>query len=860
MLERWFERGEQAGCFLDTFRLFPEYGNRKAWNSIDPDYRDYCIRSGEEALGCSFPALTADRFFRYFSEGVRDDGIYFERREILFRLLVAECLEGKKRFLPKIADAVWLICEESTWMIPAHLNQGHQRGNVWKLPKAEPDFIDLFCAETGSLLAWVFYFLRNEIAALAPEIGERVLYEIRRQIVLPFRTYKSMWWMGNRGEAMNNWNPWILSNLLTVFLVLGEENREEYIRETMRLIDHFIRQYPADGGCEEGSGYWNSAAGMLFDYLEQIYRVTNGELTVFEEPLLRNMGEFIFKMYISHNQYVNFADASPKRVVSTDLIYRFGERTGSDAMCRFAAMEFEPPDYMAFGANSFFRQLNKLWGFGVLKNRKNREAFEPADQYLEDLQVFTARSRDGRIFAAGKGGHNDESHNHNDVGQVILYCAGRPVILDPGTETYTSKTFGPDRYDIWTMRSEYHNLPTINGYDQKPGRDYSADKAEFRSDEKEAVFSVDIKAYPEEAGVRSYRRKLVLEKETGCALLTDDLEMKQDTKDIRFRFMLLNEPGLPNQADSDETEEQSQGVVLIHAGEGEGGDVRLEYDSGLLEPEVGPVALGDEKMRREWGTDCLYRLTFRWKQNGRGQSFRFRFVPVCDDNSGEKESMKNVVNSANVAFILAKLDELYGTTKEGFFHKENWQLLAAIMLSAQSTDKQVDEALPGLFREFPTAQKVSEAPAESIEDAIRSVGLYKVKAKNLKECCTRLVRDYGGEVPDTIEGLLTLPGVGRKTATLYLADAYGIPGVTVDTHVFRISRRLGWASGKNPAEVEKELRKVLPEDHWNRINFQLIYHGRSICTARKAKCEECPLAAWCERRIEKAGDKNETKA
>lgn len=203
-----------------------------------------------------------------------------------------------------------------------------------------------------------------------------------------------------------------------------------------------------------------------------------------------------------------------------------------------------------------------------------------------------------------------------------------------------------------------------------------------------------------------------------------------------------------------------------------------------------------------------------------------------------------------VKLVLEKLDEEYGVTKEGFFHQQPWQLLAAIMLSAQSTDKQVDEVLPGLFSRYQTAEQMAKAPLEEIEDAIRSIGLYKNKAKNLKKCCQQIVEEHGGEVPKDIEGVLTLAGVGRKTATLFLADAYGIPGVTVDTHVFRVSHRLGWAVGKNPVEVEKELQKVLPEDHWNRINFQLIYHGRAVCTARKAKCEGCALEKWCEKKID----------
>ena len=146
--------------------------------------------------------------------------------------------------------------------------------------------------------------------------------------------------------------------------------------------------------------------------------------------------------------------------------------------------------------------------------------------------------------------------------------------------------------------------------------------------------------------------------------------------------------------------------------------------------------------------------------------------------------------------ILDKLDQEYGTTKEGFLHQEDWQLLTAIMLSAQSTDKQVDEVLPGLWKKFPDLEAVMLASVEEVENAIKSIGLYKVKAKNIKKCCEKLWKEHNKKVPKGMDELVELPGVGRKTATLFLADAYGVPGVTVDTHVFRISKRIGWAEGK----------------------------------------------------------------
>lgn len=197
------------------------------------------------------------------------------------------------------------------------------------------------------------------------------------------------------------------------------------------------------------------------------------------------------------------------------------------------------------------------------------------------------------------------------------------------------------------------------------------------------------------------------------------------------------------------------------------------------------------------------------------------------------------------------LDETYGVTKEGFLHKEPWQLLLAIMLSAQSTDKQVEEALPALWERFPTVADMANAQIEEIEEKIRSIGLYKNKAKNMKKCCQQIIENFSGEVPKTMDELLTLAGVGRKTANLFLSDAYGIEGITVDTHVMRISKRLGWANGKNPEQVEYELQKVLPKEHWIRINFQLIYHGRAICTSRKAHCERCMLEKYCDKKLEK---------
>ncbi|WP_269477417.1 endonuclease III domain-containing protein [Hominibacterium faecale] len=200
-----------------------------------------------------------------------------------------------------------------------------------------------------------------------------------------------------------------------------------------------------------------------------------------------------------------------------------------------------------------------------------------------------------------------------------------------------------------------------------------------------------------------------------------------------------------------------------------------------------------------------------------------------------------------VTEILSRLDERYGSEKETFDFPQPWQQLVGIILSAQTTDRQVNQVLPQLFGTYGTPAELGKADVGEVMEIIRPVGLHKTKGRNIIACCRRLEEEFGGAVPQSIQELLRLPGVGRKTATLCLADVYHIPGVTVDTHVFRIARRLGWARGKTPAAVEKELEAVLPRTHWNRINFQLVEHGRTICSARKADCKICPLTPWCEK-------------
>lgn len=197
--------------------------------------------------------------------------------------------------------------------------------------------------------------------------------------------------------------------------------------------------------------------------------------------------------------------------------------------------------------------------------------------------------------------------------------------------------------------------------------------------------------------------------------------------------------------------------------------------------------------------------------------------------------------AANVVRILSKLYPEKGMVDMG----KAEDTLIATLLSARSTDVQVLRVYPGLRRAYPTLADLAKAPVASIASKIASIGLYRNKAKAIKALAQMLIKDFAGQVPRTMDELVRLPGVGRKTASCVLAYAFKIPAIAVDTHVYRIAHRLGWAKGRTAEQVEMELRKLVPEKEWIDINRSMVQFGRDICKPGKPQCYRCPVAKWC---------------
>lgn len=199
----------------------------------------------------------------------------------------------------------------------------------------------------------------------------------------------------------------------------------------------------------------------------------------------------------------------------------------------------------------------------------------------------------------------------------------------------------------------------------------------------------------------------------------------------------------------------------------------------------------------------------------------------------------------NQRHILDELDRLYPQPKPELHFTNPYETLVAVMLSAQCTDKQVNKVTPAVFARFPDVKSMAEADVSELYPMVKSCG-FKSKAGNIIAACRMILTDFGGEVPHTMEELTRLPGVGRKTANVVMSTAFHIPAIAVDTHVFRVSNRLGLADASDVLKTEMQLRALIPQEKWSDAHHWLIFHGRRVCKAQHPLCEECPLRAWCK--------------
>lgn len=576
---------------------YPLYADRAGWDALTGKHRAMLIRRGEQKLDFEWKVIRATDYLEYERSGNRK--IMEDRNNAnlksLTDLVVAELAEGRGRFVDQILNGVFHLCEETSWALSAHTPLQRSRRS---LPAKDDHVLALVSCETGALLAWIDYFFGETFARIDPSVPARIRREVRERILDTYLSRaEAFWWTGFREEGnhtINNWNPWCNCNVLLCFLLL-EENPDrlaDAVCRTMQSVDKFLNYVKGDGACEEGPAYWEAAAGKAYDYLQVLDWATRGAVSLFDTPMIRDMGEYISRSYVGEGWVVNFADATARGAGPAPLIYRYGKAVGSDEMVRFAAAlvaEKRSP-LLNFGRD----MLRTLENIRCSCELAAAEPAMPAHAFTWYPETEFCYMRSGDLFLAAKGGHNNESHNHNDTGTFILCADSEPVLLDAGVGTYTRQTFSSERYTIWSMQSDYHNLPKINGFSQHYGARYKA--AAVEADARRNTFALDIAgAYPAQAGIRTWRRT--------CRLQPNGMTLTED--------FALTAPAVPNELHfmcRGEADIATPGRIAVATPAGR--RVVLRYDAAQFEPSVERIALPDPRLSNVWG-DALLRLKLR---------------------------------------------------------------------------------------------------------------------------------------------------------------------------------------------------------------------------------------------------------
>lgn len=510
------------------------------WADIAREKREQLLAWGNEALA-GYPMLTATRFLAFSRTGNRQvyEQPYFARRSLLMGAALAECAADDGRYLDAVIDGIWCICEESAWVLSAHNGSDHPGAPPMAarpLPDVTNPYVDLFAAQTAATLADVLYLLQDRLDAVSPLIARRARREIDLRVVTPFLTHDDFWWMGMIRRDVNNWTPWIVSNVIDVLLLLERDahRRSEGIARGMRMLDSYLAVLPPDGGCDEGAGYFNMAGAALADALQSVYAATGGRVSFYHEPLIRRIAAFPLHAHIDGPYFINFADCDAMPRMDGERLLHLGQRTDNPALAALGAQALaRRNDVRPLDTPQMNRVLFTLFAAAPEQPALTRS---PSYLALPDLQVFSWRH--GGMYLAAKGGHNGESHNHNDVGTFLLYTDGQPRVIDLGNCVYTAKTFGPERYTLMNTRSRNHNVPLIGAMEQAAGREHAA--ADVSADCHGLRLDIAA-AYPKEAGVCRLCRTFAIDG-NGMAL-TDDIELDR-AQPVTWVFMLRDRPEL----------------------------------------------------------------------------------------------------------------------------------------------------------------------------------------------------------------------------------------------------------------------------------------------------------------------------
>ena len=584
---------------IEDFKLFPDLAEEIPNETVGK----FLVGKAEKFLETDIPLLPLSLFRDFWQTQIRSrfENKYGLRRDMLMYLALAEAYEKKGRFVEKMTDVLWAIMEESTWTLPAHTGHSpeYPRTDVpdaWR--EDQIPALDLQNAQTASLLTMVYYLHKPALDAINPIICEKLKYLVYMRTVRAYIAGQYIWSGDTKEGFIDNWLTNITSCVLfaTAVTVSDMGVRRRIVERAMHRLDNYTANIPEDGYCDEGPGYWGGAGGNLFDCLEIIDAMSDGKLTVYDAPIIKNLGEYIAKFNIDGTYYLNFADARPRLYYDGRMMMRYGNKCGSRELysfCKMLSLNLNLESHHFYYANSY----RELHDFLTPSVTDAEPVLAHRAVYYENNNVAIFResniTKEG-LYLATKGGSNGEMHNHNDVGCLVVYSNGRPVIVDPSHGSYNNGFFGPTRYDRWFMKSSYHSIPTVDGIEQLPGREYAASDASCDLENMRVTMNL-AGAFPKEAGIERMQRTCQLK--DGVITVTDEVEADREA-DIRFNFLLVDKP-----------EPVEDGTLALGEGRVMSYDKTLKLVIEKVENTYLPY--DDLNFMSTWGRECLWRVVLK---------------------------------------------------------------------------------------------------------------------------------------------------------------------------------------------------------------------------------------------------------
>lgn len=535
----------------------------------------------------SLKAVSSSSYSDYQTLGTRSsyDDINNDDLTNLKKLLLAEILENKGRYISNIGAFCQRFIARETWVMPAH---------ILKIDKG--DAIDLGSVDIAEALSWTIRLFKMKL----PEQTVRSLIkEIDTRI---FQNYisKDMTWMGfNERVQLGNWNPWC-NYKIVLSLSLLEDNisavtRKGVFEKSKRSVLRFFNQYNSDGYNSEGPVYWQQSILNLFKYLEVLK--TAGYSISIDDSFLQKSLQYIQNMYISGEYFVNFGDSSPRVYFFPVDIYNASKSLNDQRMVSFSLFLAQRNNVTSNPTRGSITQaINTIINYQDLTS-KGAPSFKKGI-YYKSGQVALARTYEnnkGFIFAA-KGGNNGDNHSHNDIGNFIIYYQGYPVFIDLGAGTYTKEYFSTSRHNLMATQSQYHNVPRVNGTDQRQGSAYLGLNPVYSTNKNGMTFSIDLqKAYPKEAMISSYKRVYSVSYLNPQITITDRFDSKKAGGKMELFFMSLNKPEVKNNGE----------IVLTIENKAE---VSMKYSQDKFKLIIEEVKLVDGTLKKNWGIDVIYRI------------------------------------------------------------------------------------------------------------------------------------------------------------------------------------------------------------------------------------------------------------